>query len=154
MANTVVISNASAGPLAFLQFSTVASGATKTKTMFTVDLDPFVGALDRVAALGGYVTIDGVARAGSQLVTAVATLAAATRAVYADTTSGFYTLTMMALAAVPMYTIVSINFAVDGGDLTLDGDGAETIDGGATLVLTDVGIKRLQKTSPTTWVSI
>lgn len=151
--NVVTIGNASGGPLGFLQFSTLANGVTKTKSMFTIDLDPFRGDLDAVSALGGYVSIDGVAAAGSQTVVAGATLANATRAARVDTTVGPFTVVMMPLAAVPMGTIVSILFAVDGGDLTLDGNAAETIDGNPTLVLTDVGVKRLKKTS-TGWVSV
>lgn len=151
--NTVVIGNASAGPLAFLQFSSVASGATKTKSIFTVDLDPFLGDLDAFSAIGGYVTVDGTARAGSETVTGAVTLASTTRAARVDTTSGPYTVVMMPLAAVALGTVVYILFAVDGGDLTLDGNGAETIDGNPTLVLTDVGTKRLKKTS-TGWVSV
>ena len=151
--NTVTIGNASGGPLAFLQFSTIANGATKTRSLFTIDLDPFRGDLDAVSAIGGYVAIDGTAAAGSQTVTAGVTLANATRAARVDTTAGPFTVVMMPLAAVALGTIVSILFAVDNGNLTLDGNGAETIDGNPTLVLTDVGVKRLKKTS-TGWVSV
>jgi len=154
MSNVVVISNASAGPLAFLQFSQLASGATKTKTMFTIDLDPFVGALDRVSALGGFVSIDGVARTGSQLVTVAAALATTTRAARVDTTSGAYILTMMALASVPLNTIVSINLAVFVGNLTIDGNGAETINGFANIVMTAAGVKRLKQTGATNWITV
>jgi hypothetical protein len=153
MSNVVVIGNGSAGALGFLQFSNIASGASKTKTMFTIDLDPFLGALDRVSNLGGYVTVDGTVRTGCQTVTVAATLAAATRTARVDTTSGPYTLTMMLLSAVPLNTIIHILFAVDGGDLTIDGNGAETINGVPNVVMTAVGTKHLKKTA-TGWVTV
>jgi hypothetical protein len=60
---------------------------------------------------------------------------------------------MMTLASVPLNTIIHIIFAVDGGDLTIDGNGAETIDGGANIVLTAVGLRHLKKTA-TGWVTV
>lgn len=153
MSNIVSIGNASGGSLAFLQFSSIANGASKTKTMFTVDVDPFVGALDRISSLGGYVTIDGTPRTGCQSVTVAATLAAATRTARVDTTSGAYTLTLMTLASVPLNTIISIFLAVKVGNLLVDGNGAETIDGVANFTMSAVGTHRLKKTA-TGWVTV
>jgi len=121
MTATVLIGNASAGPLAAPQFSNIVKGVTKSRTLPVVDVDPLLPAFTSASKLGGYVSINGTALVGSQKVIAVDTLLDATRAAWVDTTSGAYTLTLQPLSTVPLNTIVSVLFAVDGGDLTLKG---------------------------------
>ena len=62
----------------------------------------------------------------------------------ADTTAGAFTITLPPLAqaynsASATGQIVWIKLSVDNGDLTVDGNGAETIGGSATLTLDDAG---------------
>ncbi len=152
---TIAITNLGAGPLAANYFSTIASGATKTLTLKSIDSDDQYVGYNRAAAVGAYISINGTLATGAQATTTTATLAAATRVARGDTTGGAYTITLMPLAGFPTDSILYVNFAVRGStnNLTLDGNAAETIDGAATKVLSAAGITRLKKTGATTWVS-
>lgn len=154
MSNTVTITNLSTTDLGAVFFSVIATEQAKTITDFpTVDIDNYIDDYDRLSTLGGMVVVDGALRAGAESLTATGTLADATRVVKVDTTSGVATVTLMPIANVPVGTTLFIWFAVDGGDLTLDGNAAEEIDGATTLVLTDVGFTRLQSDG-TAWTSV
>lgn len=151
---TIAISNFSAGPLAANFFSTIASGATKTKTLKSIDSDDHFDAYNRAAAVGGYISINGTLATGSQAMTVTGAVATATRALRVDTTAGAVVATLMDLALIPTGTILHVNLAVFVNNLTLDGSGAQTINGAATLVLSAAGLVHLKKTSATTWVTV
>lgn len=141
MANTVLIQNLSTKNMGAVFFSVIDPAATKTITDFpTVDIDNYLADYDKLSTLGGYVEVDGTARAGSVSVVAAGTLADATRIAKLDSTGGIMTIVLMSTADVPVGAKVYLDFIVDGGDVTIDGDGSETIDGNATLVLSAVGL--------------
>lgn len=91
-------------------------------------------------APGGYAREISCALSNLQLQTvtktASATLTAAERLVYGDTTTGSVTLTLPAASAVAANTVVSIEKRAAANNLVIDGNGAETIDGAATQTLT------------------
>jgi hypothetical protein len=153
--DTVVITNLSAGPLAANYFSSVASGASKTVVLKTVDADDQYAAYQKCADVGGYVTVNGTLAAGSQAFTVTGTLAASTRSVTVDSTSGAYALDLMLLSAVPANTVLFIKFTKSASNnVTVTPNGAETINGAATLVLSSSGITRIQKSTATNWVTL
>jgi hypothetical protein len=151
---TIAISNFGAGPLAANFFSTIASSATKTKTLKSIDSDDHFDAYNRVASVGGYVSINGTLATGAQAMTVTGAVATATRALRVDTTAGAVVATLMDAALVPTGTILHVNLAVHVGLLTLDGFGAQTINGFATITRAVVGLTQLKKTSATTWVTL
>lgn len=145
MSTTVQIENLSTGTIGSVFFSTLIAGQSKTITDApTVDIDSYLDDYDRASALGAYITVDGSLRAGALFNDSGETADDDIRVIKSDTNAGAHTLVLMPIANVPSGTTLFINFAVDGGDLTLDGSGGELIDGNATLVLTAVGITRLQ----------
>ena len=71
--------------------------------------------------------------------------------VLCDTDSGGFTLTLM--PAAERFKVLSIkNIGTSGNDLTIDANASETIDGGATLVLSDLDAARLQSDGAGWWI--
>lgn len=151
---TIAISNFNVGPLAANFFSTIAPSASKTKTLKSIDSDDHFDAYNRAAAVGGYVTINGTLATGAQNMTVTGAVATATRALRVDATAGAVVATLMDLALIPTGTVLYVRHAVASNTLTLDGFGAQTINGIATITSMTVSTSRLKKTGATTWVTL
>lgn len=140
MSSTISITNLGASPFSHPEFpGGVAAGATEARTLKQVNADDYSGSYADLSGMGIEISVDGTLAAGSEAFTATDTIADTTHIVRADSTGGIMTLTLPVAATVGAGWRIYINFDVDGGDLTIDGDSAETIDGGATEVLTDAG---------------
>lgn len=71
--------------------------------------------------------------------------------VLGDTDGGAFTLTLPPVAE--RFKAMCIkNIGTSGNDLTVDGSGAETIDGSATAVLTDLSAVRIQSDGTQWWI--
>lgn len=86
--------------------------------------------------------------------TANYTITTADRLVYVDTTSGNVTVTLPAAASVTANTVYSVQKTAAGNTVTVDGDGAETIDGSATASLTTLYSRLDLISNGSAWVSI
>lgn len=156
MSVTVAVTNMGLSPFSMKGFTTLAAAptVTKTKVVKTVTADDASVNLDRVAKFGVYVTENGTARPGSVVVTTTATVTSAQYLVIVDITANF-TLTLPALAGLAaQHPVVVFMRSRTAGTLTIDADGAETINGAANTTLAVAGgIVRLQKDSATNWVT-
>ncbi len=71
--------------------------------------------------------------------TSAATLTAADRLVYGDTSGGSFTLTLPAASALQPRTVLSVGKVGAGGTLTVERAGADTLNGGSSLAFTGDG---------------
>lgn len=108
--------------------------------------------------VGGWLRDIGITFTGLQLQsvskTSAYTITTADRLVYVDTTSGNVTVTLPAAATVTTNTVYSIVKTAAGNTVTVDGDGAETIDGSANASLTALYSRLDLISTGSAWVSI
>ncbi len=83
--------------------------------------------------------------------TAIAYTAADEPVILVDTSGGGVTITLPPAAGVPGRTYVIKKTTTDGNTLTIDGDGAETIDGAATVAFTTSRGCRIVYCDGTAW---
>lgn len=140
MTTTVSVTNYGTGPFSHPQFvGGVASLATKTVTLKQVNADDYSPDYGSAAKMGVLITEDGTAVAGNEDVTSAGTIADTSQMVTLDSTSGIMTVVLPEVANVGEGFQMTVVFVTDGGDVTLDGDGAETVLGGANHVFTTAG---------------
>lgn len=86
--------------------------------------------------------------------TSAYTITTADRLTYVDTTSGNVTVTLPAAATVTANTVYSVEKTAAGNTVTVEGDGAETIDGSANASLTSLYSRLDLISTGSAWVSI
>jgi hypothetical protein len=86
--------------------------------------------------------------------TSAYTITTADRLVYVDTTGGNVTVTLPAAATVTTNTVYSVVKTAAGNTVTLDGSGAETVDGNANKAVTALYGRLDVISNGTGWVSI
>lgn len=130
-----------------------ADGVTRTYTLKINEADTSRGNYDNVAKFGVVLSENGTARPGSRVVTTTATIVAADHAVQIDATTVNYTITLPALAGVPVGHSIFLNLRTNvSAIVTIDGSGAETVLGAANQTLTVVGSSlRISKENATNW---
>jgi len=148
MSTTIVFTNYSAKVMAHPQImlgvpaQLAGVPGTATRVYKQVNADDVDFRFDDLAGQGVTVSEDGVLRAGFETSTDGAgfTPAVTSHVVTVETDADGVTLTLQAVAAVPVGFKMWIFMTVDGGgDLTVDGDGTETVLGTLTQVLADAG---------------
>lgn len=148
MSTTIAFTNYSTREVAHPELAgsipAFASGTpgTKSKVYKQVNADDYDIRFDYLAAFGVTVEEDGVARPGLEVDTAGAnfTAAATTQVLVVDTDADGLTVTLQPAATVGAGFKMWIFLRTDGGgDLTVDGDGSETVLGSATQVMADAG---------------
>lgn len=93
-------------------------------------------------------------RLQSALKTANTTVTAADRLLYVDTSAGSRTMTLPPAATPAPYTPFSFIKAHVSNSLIIDGDGAETVDGAATLTLTALNARAVLYSDGARWRSV
>jgi hypothetical protein len=156
MSVSIAVTNLGSRPFSMPGFGTMAAApaVTKTKVIKQVRADDISKNFDNLGKFGVIISENGTARPGSVVVTTTATLLAAQKAVLVDMTASF-TLTLAALAGFAVGDTVCIFLRSRvAGTLTIDGSGAETVNGSANATLTAAGqILRIEKASTTAWVT-
>lgn len=162
MSTTVVFTNYSdklwAHPMVSVgvpAFSGTTPG-TVTKVYKQVQADDYDMRFDALAALGLTVTEDGTARPGVEVNIAGAafTAAADSHVVVVDSDADGLTMTLQSAATVGEGFKMWIYLRTDGGgDLTVDGSGAETVLGTANQVLADAGDLLAIVSDGTNWIA-
>lgn len=130
-----------------------ADGVTRTYTLKNNQNDNTRGNYDGLSKLGIILAENGTARPGSVVVTTTAAIAAGVNAVIVDATTLDYTLTLPALAAVPVGHSVFFYLRTNtSATITIDGNASETVLGAANQTLTTAGQSlRIKKESATNW---
>lgn len=108
---------------------------------------------------GGWLRDIGVVFTGLQLQsvtkTSAYTITSADRLVYVDTTSGNVTVTLPAAATVTANTVYSVQKTAAGNTVTVDGDGADVINGAASVAISNLyGRYDLVSNGVSAWTSI
>lgn len=136
----------------------VAAGASRSGYINQITFDDdFIAYKDRSASAGILVRDPGASYTPSayEAITAIATLADATRFAGVSSASGNYALTLMAASAVPAGTVVYFFHETGGNTVTITRAGADTIDGGTTLALNTANpVRRLQSDGVSAWTSV
>ena len=150
MSTLVEFTNLRAGPLAHPEL-TIPAGDTASKTYKQVNADDYSVNFDSLAAFGVAVSEDGVYRPGVVVISAVASLTTETLAIV-DTDGPGFTVTLPAASGLDDGYKIWIVLRTDGGgNLTVDGAGADTVLGAATQVLTDAGDTLRLELEGTNW---
>lgn len=157
MSTAIAITNFGLRPCSISGFGTLAAApsVTKTKTIKQVRADDISGNFSRMAKFGVLISENGTARPGSVVVTTTATLLAAEKVAVVDMSASF-TLTLPALAGVAIgdHYHIYVRSRTGAWTLTIDGSGAETVNGSANATIaTTGGILRIKKSSATAWVT-
>jgi hypothetical protein len=154
MSTTVSITNYSTGPYSHPQFvGGIASLATKALTLKQVNADDYAEDYPSAAKMGVLISVDGSTIVGNEDVTGAGTIADTSQMVTLDSTAGVMTVVMPAVGDVGEGFQMTLVFVTDGGDVTLDGDGAETVLGGANHVFTTAGEILRLKVVGTDWAA-
>jgi hypothetical protein len=157
MSVTTAVTNMGLRKFSVPGFTTMSADplVTKTKSVKQVNADDRSKNFDSAAKFGVVITENGTARPGSIVITTTATLLAAQKIAIVDMSASF-TLTLAALAGLAVGETVHILVRSRTGawTLTVDGSGAETINGSANATIsTTGGILRIKKSSTTNWVT-
>jgi len=161
MSTTVAYTNYSAHPFALQEMSTLDAFAgstpgTATRVRKQVNADDYSSTYDTLAGRGLKIVEDGTARPGLEASTATATAAATTHIVEAVTGGVDHTLTLQKAATVGDGFRMYIFIATKGvGNLVVDADGAETIDGNLTATLSAAGaLLAIESDGISAWTTI
>jgi len=159
MSTTVAIRNCGVRPFAMKLMGTLAAdpAVVKTAVFKQVVADDASINFDNAAKFGVQISEDGVARPGSEVVTATGNLDAASNLAIVDMGASIV-LTLPTLASVPDGHMVTVYLrTATAGTLTVDGNGAETVLGQATQTATTAGyllrIMKKASVSTTDWVA-
>lgn len=140
MSSTIAINNLGSGPFSHPEFpGGIAAGATESRVLKQVNADDYSNNYATLAEMGIEITVDGTLAAGSEAFTSADTIADTTHIVRLDSTAGIMTMVLPVAATVGAGHTMYIILDVDGGDVTIDGDSAETVDGNANVVMTAAG---------------
>lgn len=160
MSTTVAFTNYSTKVMAHPQISggvpafAALTAGTASRVYKQVNADDVDFRFDDLASQGVIVSEDGTDRAGLETLTAGATLAATTHVVDNDTTAGIATIVLQPAATVGAGFKMWIFLSVDGGDLTIDGDGTELVLGTLTQVLADAGdLLEIESNGVDAWIA-
>jgi hypothetical protein len=155
MSVSVQVYNLRQTGLAMQQQATIASGGNKTRSYKDVNLDDIEGEFTSLTARGVVVLKDGTAVSGSKVSTDGANFAITTeQAVIVDTDADGVTVTLPAVAGKAVGHRIWIMLRTKGaGNLTVDGNGAETVLGAATQVLSAAGAILRIENDGTAWIA-
>jgi hypothetical protein len=145
MSVTVQLQNYTESELAHPEIPNVppfASGApgSKSRLLKQVNADDYSGRYDALAGMGVRVLEGGTARPGSAVHTAAGTIANTTHIALVDTDGPGFILVLPSAVTVGAGFKMWVFMRTDGGgNLTVDGSGAQTVMGAANQVLTAAG---------------
>ena len=150
MSTTVAFTNLRATSLAHPEL-TILAGATKSKVYKQVNADDYSARFNSLAGFGVAVSENGTLRPGAVVVTAVTTLTTQQVALV-DTDAPGFVLTLPAASGLDDgYRIWIVMRTDGGGNLTVDGAGADTVLGAANQVLTTAGQTLRLELEGTNW---
>jgi hypothetical protein len=151
MPEQITITNYTTGPVAHPGLPAIQPGETKSRPMRSNDFDSVDPATyERWAAAGLVVQFDDIVPPGVTEVSGASTVAPDQRVIIA-TDAGF-AVTLPKLADVPVGHSVTIVRREGTGDLTVEGDGSETVGGQPNQVLSTDGQRlRVVAEGPTNW---
>lgn len=153
MSVSISIVNLRSTPFAHPEFSTLDALETATKTLKTVNADDYRANYPLLAAFGVALSEGGSPAAGAVFATAAYAMTAADSAVVCDNGATPRTITLPASASVPDGTVAFVYHRTGAGLITVDGDGADTVNGNPNATLTAGNVIRLVITG-TNWASV
>jgi len=153
MSVSISIVNLRTTPFAHPEFAVIPALGTATKTLKTVNADDYSANYPLLAAFGVALSAGADPAPGAVFATGAYAMTAADSAVVCDNGAVARTITLPASGTVPDGTTVYVYHRTGAANITVDGAGADTVNGAATATLTTGQVLRVA-ISGTNWVSV